>query len=275
MIEIIARYFTVDWQAVILAAVLCLSLAAGSLSTLVVSNRMSFFSDAIAHSTLSGVALGLLIGVDPIATMIAAGVVVALLIAAMRQRSGLSLDTLLGVALAGSLAVGVILYHRAQGYSDLHAYLFGRVTFLDTTDLAALAAAAGLSLVLVGLYSNPFALLAVSRPLAQARGIRPARYDFILIVLLGLVVSVCVRAVGLLLVNALMVVPAATSKNVARSYRGMFWGALCVSVTSCVAGLVLGDYFSVPPAPGIVVVAVLFFVASLLFRRGTALALDA
>lgn len=273
--DLIARYFTVEWQAVILAGVLCLSLAAGSLSTLVVSNRMSFFSDAIAHSTLSGVALGLLIGVDPIATMIAAGVVVALLIAAMRQRSGLSLDTLLGVALAGSLAVGVILYHRAQGYSDLHAYLFGRVTFLDRLDLAALALAAGLSLLMVGLYSNKFALLAVSRPLAQARGIGPARYDFILIVLLGLVVSVCVRAVGLLLVNALMVVPAATSKNLARSYRGMFWGAMGVSLVSCVAGLVLGDYFGVPPAPGIVVVAVLFFLASLLLRRPASLALDA
>ncbi len=266
MQDIIARYFTEGWQVIILLCVLCLSLATGALSSLVVSNKMAFFSDAIAHSTLAGVALGLLLNLDPVASMIASGLIVALLIAAMRQRSGLALDTLLGVALAGSLALGVILYHQKKGFADLHSYLFGRITFLDAADLVALACAAALSLVVVTLYSNQFALLSVSRSLAQSRGVKPARYDFILIVLLGLVVSVCVRAVGLLLVNALMVVPAATSRNLARSYQGMFWGALAVSVVAGITGLVLGDYFALPPAPGIVVVAVGMFAVSYVLR---------
>lgn len=266
MSEIITGYFTVGWQQIVLLNVLCVAVASGALSPLIVSNRMGFFSDAIAHSTLAGVALGLLLGINPVATMIGAGVVVALLIAAMRQRSGLSVDALLGVALAGSLAVGVILYHFASGFADMHAYLFGRLTFLDATDLWALGGAALLSLIVVALYSNPFALLAVSRPLARSRGVKAARYDFVLIVLLGLVVSVCVRAVGLLLVNALMVIPAATSRNFARSYRGMCQGALWVSLLASLGGLFAGGALSIPEGPAMVVVGVALFVASYFWR---------
>jgi zinc transport system permease protein len=267
--EIVSGYFTVGWQQIVLLNVLCVAVASGALSPLIVSNRMGFFSDAIAHSTLAGVALGLLLGINPVTSMIGAGVVVALLIAAMRQRSGLSVDALLGVALAGSLAIGVILYHFARGFADMHAYLFGRLTFLDASDLIALGGAAVLSMLVVALYSNQFALLAVSRPLAKSRGVKAARYDFILIVLLGLVVSVCVRAVGLLLVNALMVIPAATSKNFARSYRGMCWGALGVSVLASVGGLFAGSSFSIPEGPAIVVLGVAIFLVSYVWRMAT------
>lgn len=266
MPEIITGYFTVGWQQIVLLNVLCVAVASGALSPLIVSNRMGFFSDAIAHSTLAGVALGLLLGINPVTSMIGAGIVVALLIAAMRQRSGLSVDALLGVALAGSLAVGVILYHYASGFADMHAYLFGRLTFLDGGDLIAVGGAGLLSLIVVGLYSNQFALLAVSRPLARSRGVKAARYDFVLIVLLGLVVSVCVRAVGLLLVNALMIIPAATSKNFARSYRGMCWGAMIVSVLASVGGLFLGGAFSIPEGPAMVVLGVALFMASYFWR---------
>lgn len=266
MPEIITGYFTVGWQQIVLLNVLCVAVASGALSPLIVSNRMGFFSDAIAHSTLAGVALGLLLGINPVTSMIGAGIVVALLIAAMRQRSGLSVDALLGVALAGSLAVGVILYHYASGFADMHAYLFGRLTFLDGGDLIAVGGAGLLSLIVVGLYSNQFALLAVSRPLARSRGVKAARYDFVLIVLLGLVVSVCVRAVGLLLVNALMIIPAATSKNFARSYRGMCWGAMIVSVLASVGGLFLGGAFSIPEGPAMVVLGVALFMVSYFWR---------
>lgn len=266
MPEIITGYFTVGWQQIVLLNVLCVAVASGALSPLIVSNRMGFFSDAIAHSTLAGVALGLLLGINPVTSMIGAGIVVALLIAAMRQRSGLSVDALLGVALAGSLAVGVILYHYASGFADMHAYLFGRLTFLDGGDLIAVGGAGLLSLIVVGLYSNQFALLAVSRPLARSRGVKAARYDFVLIVLLGLVVSVCVRAVGLLLVNALMIIPAATSKNFARSYCGMCWGAMIVSVLASVGGLFLGGAFSIPEGPAMVVLGVALFMVSYFWR---------
>ncbi|MCC6465841.1 MAG: metal ABC transporter permease [Planctomycetes bacterium] len=261
MLELIAGYFTTGWQLAILLSVVCVTVASGLLSPIVVANRMAFFSDAVAHSTLAGVALGMLLGWgSPFALMAGSGVLVALLIATLRRRSPLGLDTLLGVAMAGTLAVGVLLYERARGYADLHSYLFGgKLSFLDWTDVAVLAGNALLAVGVVSLLGNRLALMAVSAPLAGARGVSTARHEYLLIVLLGLMVSLSVRAVGLLLVNSLLVLPAAASRSVARSYAGMCWGALLVAVVSGLVGLIGGDLLGVAPAPAIVVAAVACF----------------
>ena len=267
MFDIIRNYFTNDWQVLILVSVACASLASGVLSPIVVSSRMAFFSDAVAHSTLAGVALGLLLSLDnPVTLMVGVAIVVALIIASLRQVTTLGLDTLLGVAMAGSLAAGLLLYHKAQGYTGLHNYLFGQVSLLGPTDMWALVFNAVIAIAVGARWGNRFLLLAVSRPLAQARGISVARYEFLLIVLLGLVVSLSVRAVGLLLVNALLIVPAATSRNLARSVRGMFWGSVAVALFSGLCGLFVGDYLKLPPAPTIVVVAVILFIVSQALR---------
>ncbi|MBK8208099.1 MAG: metal ABC transporter permease [Planctomycetes bacterium] len=267
MIDVVINYFTQPWQTTILLCVVFACLSSGVLSPIVVSSRMAFFSDAVAHSTLAGVALGMLLGVgSPVTTMIAFAVIVALLIATLRQYTTLALDTLLGVAMAGSLAFGVLIYEKVRGYSDLHSYLFGSVSLLGTEDLVFLAANAVLALLMVGLFANKFLLVAVSRPLAQARGLPVARYEYLLIVVLGLVVAVGVRAVGLLLVNALLIVPAATSRNLSRSVAGMFWGSVAVALTAGLAGLFLSDWLDFAASPGIVAAAVILFLVSQLLR---------
>jgi zinc transport system permease protein len=267
MFDVISNYFTEPWQLTILLCVVCFSISAGVLSPIVVSSRMAFFSDAVAHSTLAGVALGLLLGVgSPLLTMIAFAVVVGLLVATLRQYTSLALDTVLGVAMAGSLAVGVLMYQQVRGFADLHGYLFGSVALLGTQDLIVLAGTAALALLLVGLFANKFLLLAVSRPLAQARGVPVARYEFILIIVLALVVAVGVRAVGLLLVNALLIVPAATSRNLARSVGSMFWGSVVVAITAGLAGLFLSPVFGFAEGPAIVAAAVILFLVSQCLR---------
>lgn len=267
MFDVISNYFTQSWLAPILLSVVCISLASGVLSPIVVSSRMAFFSDSVAHSTLAGVALGLLLGLDnPVTLMIGFAVIVALLIAMLRQYTSLALDTILGVAMAGSLAAGFLLYYYKRGYGDLHSYLFGQVSFLTWSDVWVLGFNALLAIGVVVLFANKFLMLAVSRPLAQARGVPVARYEFLLIVLLGLVVALGVRAVGLLLVNALLIVPAATSRNVTRSLKGMFWGSVIVAMVSGLAGLFVGDYMGLPPAPTIVVASVILFIVSQVFR---------
>lgn len=276
MIEILTRYFDPSsWQFGILLGVVCVLITSGVLSPLVVSNRMSFFSDAVAHSTLAGVALGLIMGVNPLLTMIGTGVIVALLIAALRQRSPLALDTLLGVAMAGALALGVILFQlKVRSYADMHNYLFGYVAFMSRDDVIILASVGAGAIAVVAPLWNKLTLLSVSRSLAQSRGVAVTRLDLLLIVVLALVVCVAVRVIGLLLVNALLVVPAATSRNLARSYRAMVWGSIAVSLVAGLSGLFLGDVLDVPQAPAIVVALVAFFAISqvLGYRRGRALA---
>ncbi|MBE7491594.1 MAG: metal ABC transporter permease [Planctomycetes bacterium] len=255
-----AAYYLGGSGTAVLAGVLLVSLASGVLSPIVVANRMAFFSDAVAHSSLAGVVLGMLLGLGhPVLSMAAFGVMVSLVIASLRQRSPLALDTLLGVAMAGSLAVGLVLYHYVRGYSDLHSYLLGQVSLLGWADAAILGANAAIAVVLVALFANRLTLVAVSRNLAQARGVAVARYEYLLIVMLGLVVSLSVRAVGILMVNALLVVPAATARHVARSFAGLFWASIGVSLAAGVTGLLVGDVLNLPTAPAIVSAGVLLF----------------
>ena len=255
--------------AAVLVCVVLVALASGLLSPIVVANRMAFFSDAVAHSSLAGIALGMLLGTGhPVLGMAAFGVCVALLIATLRQRSPLALDSVLGVAMAGSLAVGLLLYHRVRGYADLHVYLYGQVSLLGWEDAGFLALNAALALMIVLFFANKLTLIAVARNLAQARGVPVAKYEYLLIVLLGLVVSLSVRAMGILMVNALLVVPAATARHVARSFAGLFWVSVAVALVSGLAGLFAGDALELPPAPAIVSVSVILFALAWAIRRG-------
>lgn len=266
MIEQLLGWFTVGWQAIVMGCMVCLGAACGLLSPYVVANRMAFFSDAVAHSTLAGVALGMMVGVDPVTAMLVCGVVVSLGIAGIKQFTRGGIDSLLGVVMAGMLALGVILYHYNQGFQDLHSVLFGgRVTFLTLQELAVLGGTLALVLGLVFVFGNRWALLAVSRPLAQARGTPVRMLETVLLVLLGFVVGVGVSAVGLLLINAMLIVPAATAKNLVRTWRGLFVASVVCSVLSCVVGLVIGKWADLPPAPAIVVVGVALFLVSVVF----------
>ncbi|MDC1141681.1 metal ABC transporter permease [Planctomycetota bacterium] len=268
MLASLTGYFTEPWQQAILLAVVCVSLSAGLLSPFVVANRMAFFSDAVAHSTLAGVALGMLLGVgDPTFMMIGFALLVGLAIGMVRQRSSTSMDSLLGVAMAGALALGVIMYQKAKQATDLHGYLFGSVALLTWQDTAMLAVVAFVVLAIVIIAGNKLALIAVSRNLALSRGVRVGLYEYVLILVLALVVAVSVRAIGLLMINALLVIPAATSRNLARSFRGLIWGSILVSVVSGLFGLVVAGWLNWPEGPSIVVVAVVLFAISQLMHR--------
>jgi zinc transport system permease protein len=158
------------------------------------------------------------------------------------------------------------MYQKTPRAAGLHDYLFGSDALLDGQDLAVLAASTLLALLLVGLFANRLLLVAVSRPLAQARGVAVARHEFLLIVVLALVVAVGVRAIGLLLVNAMLIVPAATSRNLARSLGGLFWGSVLVALVSGLAGLFLSPLFGFAEGPAIVAASVVLFAASQLIR---------
>lgn len=253
-------YYVSGSGAAVLASMFFVSLASGVLSPIVVANRMAFFSDAVAHSSLAGVVLGMLLGIGhPVLTMAVFGVCVSLLIATLRQKSALAMDTLLGVAMAGSLAIGLVLYHRVRNYGDLHSYLLGQPSLLGWSDAWILLGNAVIALAMIGLFANKLTLVAVSRNLASARGVAVARHEYLLIVLLGLVVSLSVKAVGILMVNALLVVPAATARHLARSFGGMFRVSIAVSLIAGLAGLLIGDILNVPTAPAIVSASVILF----------------
>ncbi len=249
-------------------SVVCVATAAGALSPLVVMNRLAFFTDAVAHASLLGVGFGLLLGLsDQLWPML----IVALLVSGgvwwMRRRTGQATDTLLGVLMTGSLALGVILYLQSQTARDLHAYLFGDIATLPASWFPVIAIASAATLVLTLVLFNRAALMAVSSDLARARGVRTAWAEALLVGLLAVVVTLGVRTLGILMINALLIVPGALARNTCRTLAGFFWVALISAAVGGFVGLTLSYDPEWPPGPSVVLVLVAGFVASLAFKR--------
>jgi zinc transport system permease protein len=228
---------------------------------------MSFFSDAISHSALAGIALGVLIGVAPVPSAVVFCLLVAVGITYLTFRSELPSDTVIGVFFSGSMALGVLLIGLQQGYqTDLLSYLFGDILAVTTLDVVfSLLLAAGVSAIVLG-RSTSLIKIAFNRDLAQVDGIRVVTWDYIFMMLLALTVAVSLKVVGIVLVSALIIVPAAAARNIAPDFRRLVGVAVAIGVVSALTGLVASYYLNTASGPSIVMVAVILFIASYVGR---------
>jgi zinc transport system permease protein len=230
---------------------------------------MSFFSDAIAHSALAGIALGLLFGMAPVPAAVIFCVIVAAGITFLTYRTELTSDTVIGVFFSGSIALGVLLIGLQQGYqADLLTYLFGDVLAVSRLDVYL---ALGLSLFVTTIVFSRSTLLvkiAFNRDLAQVEGASVVVWDYIFMALLALTIAVSLKIVGIILVSALIIVPAATARNVARDFRTLMVLSIVVGLVSAVGGLIGSFYLDTASGPTIVMLSILLFILSLLARAG-------
>jgi zinc transport system permease protein len=246
-----------------LLAGLLVGLAASLLGVFVILRRAAFFGDAIAHASLAGVALGVLGGVPPLLTAAAVAVGIGAVLHRLERHAHLSLDAILGFILPFFMALGVLILSVVPGYQpELLSYLFGS---LLTVSQARLAAVALITVVVAGVlvrcrHRLVFAVFDADG--AQVAGIRVARLLMLYHVLLALTVIASLSTVGIVLANALLVIPAATAKLLARSLAQMFWLAPLVGTLSVLVGLALAYRLDWPSGPAIVVVAGLVFLTA-------------
>jgi zinc transport system permease protein len=236
---------------------------------------MAFFADAISHSAFTGVALGLILAVSPRWTMPVFGLLVGLAIAAGQRRSPLSTDTVIGVIFSGVVAFGLAIVSRdSNAARDIQSFLYGDILTIGSGDiLAMIALLAGLILFQAFGY-NRMLYISLSPSIAKAHGVRVAAYQYIYAGLLSCVVIFSVRAVGVLLVTAMLIVPAAAARNFARSAGAMMWWALLVSTTSAVIGLLVSaqDWARTATGASVILAAFAWFMLSWAFAcmRGAA-----
>jgi zinc transport system permease protein len=268
-------------------AILLVCLLCGMVGALVVGNRMAFFSDAMAHSAFAGVALGSLTAIaagagrDPDTmgwvvplVMVLFGAGVGAAIVYIREQTSLASDTVIGVFFALSIGFGAMLFRVLQEKSNFNpeAFLFGSLVFVPEADLVYLLVLAVVVGVLFARRYNDLVFASFSPSLARTRRIGLRANNYLFIVLLALVVNLSIKAVGALLINALLVVPAAAAANVSRNIRQMFWLTLLFCVASGLLGFYLSTAVTVPigggvkfgPSGTIVVVSVALFFASVL-----------
>ena len=248
-----------------LVGLLLLAPVAAVMGVQVVNLRMAFFSDAISHSAFTGVALGLILSVDPHLTMPVFAVLVGVAIMAVHRKSALSTDTVIGVFFSAAVAFGLAVVSRdRQVARDLQRFLYGDILTIGDGDILLFAG------LLVGVMAfevfgyNRMLYIGLSPTLAAAHQVRVRPYQYAFAGLLSLVVIFAVWAVGVLLVTALLIVPAAAARNLARSAGGMFWWALLVSLTSAAVGLVISaqDWARTATGATVVLVACVWFALS-------------
>jgi len=273
-----------------LIAVVLVSLICGAVGSLVVGNRMAFFSDALAHCAFAAVTMGLLMGLvfqadrdsgyydlGLLLIMVAVGVAVGVGIGYVREQTGLASDTVIGVFFAGAIGFGAVFYKTLTQfrYADVEAFLFGNPISVGESDLALLI---GLGLVetviLVFLY-NQMVFTSFNPSLARSRNVPLRLCNYLFIVLLAMIVNLSVKTVGTLLINAMLVVPAATASNLCRNMRQLFWATTGLSLGVSLLGYWLSHVVTISleeqrstltfgPAGLIVVLSVLLFFVSML-----------
>ncbi len=238
------------------------------LGTFVILRRLTFFSDAISHSALAGIALGLLFGLNPFASAVIFCILAALLVKRLRELTDLPEDVLLGVLFASATAVGVLIIGLLKGMRvDLFQFLFGDILAVGTIDIV-FSALLGL-IVVVALFLFLEKILGVSfnPDLAMVSQERIRLYDYLFMILLASTIAASIRIVGVILVSSLIIVPATVARNLAGSFKQMLLISVIVGIISAVGGLVSSYYLNTPSGPTIVIWAMAFFILSVIFRQ--------
>ena len=247
------------------------ALIAGPFGSFVVWRRLAYFGDTLAHSALLGVAFGFLLEINlTLGILIICQILALLLFVSQRQRL-LAGDTLLGILSHGALALGLVVLAFMQDVRvDLVAYLFGDILAIGPTDLGWIFGGGGLALVGLILLWRPLLAITIHEDLARVEGVPVDRINWAFLALIALTVAVMMKVVGLLLVTALLIIPAATARRFAGSPETM---ALSASLIGCLAvsGGLYGSFrWDTPAGPSIVVAACLIFLFSLLLPKRSA-----
>lgn len=251
-----------------LIAGLVLAVAAALIGVFVVLRRMSFFSDAIAHASLAGVAVGLALNVSPVLGAVLFSIGIALVMAGLTQRRLLASDTIIGVLFSSSIALAVFIISLLPQYRvDLTSLLFGDILVVSRTDIIL---SVFLLLATVGTMKycgKTLVKLTFNRDVAMVEDKLVMISEYLFLTLVGFTIAVALKIVGAILVSALIILPAATAQHVSRDLRAMFGISILVAVASVLAGMYASFVFDSPSGATIVLVATAFFLGSFLFRR--------
>ena len=247
-------------------AVLLVTPLFGILSTMVVSNRMAFFSDSLGHGAFTGIALGALLGLgSEIFGLLTFSIVFALLITYIKNKTHSGADTVIGVFSSAAIALGLMLMSTGGQFNKFSRFLIGDLLSISQTDLISLAAVFVAVFISWIFLFNRLLISSVNKTLARSRGIETHKVESIFAILLALVVALSIQWVGILIINALLVLPAAAARNVTNSVKQYHIVSIGTALISGVAGLILAyEINSVAGATIVVCAAIIYFLTLIL-----------
>ncbi|MBD2568488.1 metal ABC transporter permease [Anabaena lutea] len=246
-------------QRAIIGSVL-MGILGGLLGSFVTLRQLSFFSHAVGHAALVGVALGVLLNTNPTWMLLPFTLIFGIVVLYLVDKTDLASDSVLSIVLSGALAIGVILTSMIKGYrGNLMAVLFGDILAIDLTDLIlTLLVLVGSTVFLLSTLRSQI-LLTLNPDVAQVQGVPVQLYRYGFVVLLSLAVAVAIKAVGVLLVNAFLVIPSATAKLMSHHFSRFLILSVLVGSSTSIGGIMVSGVFNLASGPSIVLVQFLMF----------------
>lgn len=245
-----------------IAGAILMGILGGLLGSFVTLRQLSFFSHAVGHAALVGVALGVLLQVNPTWMLLPFTLVFGVVVLYLIDKTDLGSDSILSIVLSGALAIGVILTSMIKGYrGNLMSVLFGDILAIDSIDLILTLLILVVSSVFLLSTLRQQVLLTLNPDVAKVQGVPVQLYRYGFIVLLSLAVAVAIKAVGVLLVNAFLVIPASTAKLISHQFSYFLIISVIVGLISSITGILVSGTLNLASGPSIVLVQFLVFVA--------------
>lgn len=249
-------------------AVLIITPLFGMLGTTIISRKMAFFSDALGHSALTGIAVGIVFGIsDTNLSMVLFAAAFSLLLNYISSRSGTSADTIISVFSSCSVAVGLAILSRGGNFSRYSSLLVGDILSISQREIVYLLVLFVVTFVFYVVCFNGLSAAGIHRTLAASRQIPVSLLENLFAVVTALIVTLSIKWVGILIINALLILPAAASRNISENLREYHFFSVLFSVFSGITGLFVSYYINVATGPAIVIVASVLYFATYLYGR--------
>lgn len=249
-------------------AILIITPLFGLLSTMVVSNKMSFFADSLGHGAFTGIALGILLGgMDPMWGATLFSVCFAIAITVIKNKGTSSTDTIIGVFSSMSIALGLVLMSFSSSLSKFSSYLVGDLLSISQGQIVLLIFVFIAVITLWVLIFNKLLVTSLNTSLANSRGMNTLLIEIIFTCTIAVIVTITIRWVGLLIINSLLVIPAAAARNISKNVRQYHLFSILIAIFSGIVGLIISYYLNTVTGATIVLVASVIFFITLLAKR--------
>ncbi|MDD6795427.1 MAG: metal ABC transporter permease [Clostridiaceae bacterium] len=234
----------------------------GLLGTMVVNNKMAFFADALGHSALTGIALGVILKIaNPLWAMIIFAILLSIIIVKVKEANTASTDTIIGVFSSTAVALGIVILSYRGGFTKYNNYLIGDLLSITPSDLGMLVIVAIIVMVLWCLVFNRLLITGVNESLARSKGINAKLYMNIFTIIVAIVVTMSIQWVGVLIISSMLVLPAASARNISKNVRQYSIYSMLIALISGITGLIISYFLgSASGATMVLVSSCIFFI---------------
>ena len=251
-----------------LIAIILVSPVFAILGTMIVNNKMAFFSDALGHSAICGIAIGTLLGISNVnISVIFFAVIFALLLNWVKNKTTYGADTIISVFSSIAIALGLAILAQSGSFNKYSSYLVGDILSITNVEIVYLFLTFISVLCFWYFTFNKLNVISINTSLAKSRGINIKLIDNIFVVLIAIIVMISIRWIGILLINSLLILPAASSRNIAKNMRTYHLFSIIISLFSGVLGLILSYYYNIPTGPMIVIISGAIYFVTFAIKR--------